>query len=114
MAQLLEYKRDDDGALMLRLPVWPGRLLWYIDEGVICSARVYEIKYTFSDRGSCLEDFVAFAWNGRDHKNLTWCSIHQEGWLETRDSYVPVYMTRAEAVKAMEEKENEQQFEREN
>ena len=85
----------------LILPNWPGQILWYIHELTLYTARVYEIKFTSADRGSVVEDFIAFAWNPKAQRQLTWCPLHEEGWLDARDEYVPVFTDRGKAIKAI-------------
>lgn len=102
----LEYvtlagKTPEDARQALILPSWPGQILWYIHELTLYTARVYEIKFTTADRGSVVEDFIAFAWNPKMQRQLTWCPLHEEGWLDARDEYVPVFTDRGKAIKAI-------------
>lgn len=105
MVQELEYV-NVNGRTALVLPCRMGQILWYIRDGKVCSAKVYEMKYTAADSGHCCEDFVVFAWNSRTAQTLTWCPIHGEGWLDKKDSYVPVFCSREEAEAAVKEEED--------
>lgn len=106
MVQPLEYI-DHNGRVALVLPCRLGQILWYIHEGQICTAKIFEIKYSASDSGHCGEDFIAFAWNPKHLRTLTWCPIYGEAWLDKKDCYVPVFFSREEAVAAKEDKNEE-------
>ena len=96
----LQYEETEKG-LALVLPARIGQILWYIHGEKLWTARVYEIKATVSSSGYCCEDVVVFAWNPMLQRQLTWCPLHEEGWLDARDEYVPIYDDRCEAIMAM-------------
>lgn len=96
----LEYIMHE-GHTALVLPVEMGDILWYTHLGRLGAAKVYEMKYTRSDGGHCLEDLIVFAYDPKHGRNLTWCPIHDEGWLDARDEYVTVYRRRADAERAL-------------
>lgn len=96
----LEFLRGEEKTAVV-LPANLGDILWYIHEGKICSARVFEMKITIADAGYCCEDVIAFAWNPKAFRQLTWCPLHGEGWLDARNQYVPVFTTREEADAAL-------------
>lgn len=97
----MEILKTDDGGTAVVLPAWPGKILWYIYEGELYTARVYEIKMTWADRGGRIEDLIAYAWNVRYQRQLTWCPMQEEGWLDAKDEYVDVFADRNEAIGAI-------------
>ena len=96
-----------DGRGAVVLPCRLEQILWYILGGRIYTAKVCEIKWQQASSGNCGEDCIVFAWDCRNNRQLTWCPISGEGWLDTKDSYVPVFYTRAEAEAAMKGAGNE-------
>ena len=105
----LEYMETEKG-LALVLPNRLGQILWYIHEERLQTAKIYEIKATLSGSGYCCEDVAVFAWNPMAQRQLTWCPLHEEGWLDARDEYVPVFTDRQEAIDAITKmKEQESQ-----
>lgn len=95
-----------EGRVGLWCPCWLNQILWYIHEGKLCTALVSEINYQAATWGSCGEDFVAFGWDSINKRQLTWCPIHCEGWLDKKDCYVPVFYTRADAEAEMKGEAN--------
>ena len=102
----LEFIREP-GRTAVVLPCVPGEILWYIHGGRVRSARVYEIKFMVSDAGHRGQDFVAFAWDARNMRQITWCPLQGEGWADRKDEYVPVFTDRRAAHAALMRGEGE-------
>ena len=101
--QIEYFQMESAEKTAMVLPCKTGDLLWYIHGGEIFVSKVYEVRYSASTRGHCGEDFIAFAWAAREGRMLTWCPISEEGWLDTKDEYVPVFQTLEAARKFKEE-----------
>ena len=90
-----------DGQRALVLPAQLGDILWYIEDGRMHSARVFEIKITLADAGHCCEDIAVFAWNGAEGRQLTWCPLQGEAWMDRKGEYVEVFTRREAAETAL-------------
>lgn len=101
----MEFIRES-GRTAVVLPAEPGTILWYIHSGRVRSARVYEIKFVVSDAGHRGQDFVAFAWDARNMRQITWCPLQDEAWADRKDDYILVFATKEAARAAMREKED--------